>query len=60
MSKRAHTPEQIIQRLREAEVELAQGATVPAVCRKIGVTDQTYFLALPISTGRYCAGMARN
>jgi hypothetical protein len=27
MSKRAHTPEQIIQKLREAEVELAQGPT---------------------------------
>ena len=43
MSKRAHTPEQIIQKLREAEVELAQGATVGAACRKIGVTEQTYY-----------------
>ena len=43
MSKRAHTPEQILQKLREAEVELAQGATVAAVCRKIGVTEQTYY-----------------
>ena len=43
MSKRAHTPEQIIQKLREAEVELAQGATVGDACRKIGVTEQTYY-----------------
>ncbi len=43
MSRRAHTPEQIIQKLREAEVELGQGATVGAVCRKLGVTDQTYY-----------------
>jgi DNA invertase Pin-like site-specific DNA recombinase len=43
MSKRAHTLEQIIQKLREAEVELAQGATVGAVRRKLGVTDQTYY-----------------
>ena len=39
MSKRAHTPEQTIQKFREVEVELAQGATVGAVCRIIGITD---------------------
>ena len=43
MSKRAHTLEQILQKLREAEVEPAPGATVGAVCRQIGVTDQTYY-----------------
>ena len=40
---RLHTPEQIIQKLRQAEVELAQGSTVPAACRKIGVTRQTFY-----------------
>ena len=29
--------------LREAEVELARGATVAQVCRKIGVTEPTYY-----------------
>ena len=29
--------------LRQAEVELAQGATIPIVCRKLGITDQTYY-----------------
>ena len=43
MSRKQHTPEQIIGKLREAEVELAQGATVAQVCRKIGVTEQTYY-----------------
>ena len=43
MSKRRHTPEQIIQKLRQAEVELAQGATVGKVCKQIGVTEQTYY-----------------
>ena len=38
-----HTPEQIINRLRQAEVELAEGATVGAVCKKLGVTDHTYY-----------------
>ena len=29
--------------LRQAEVELAQGATIGVVCRKLGITDQTYY-----------------
>jgi len=43
MSPGRHSPEQIIGKLREAEVELAQGATVGQVCKKIGVTKQTYY-----------------
>ena len=43
MAKRGHTPEQIIQKLREAEVELAKGATIGAVAKKIGVTEHTYY-----------------
>ena len=44
MEKRKHhTPEQIIHLLRQAEVELAGGQTVPQVCRKLGVTEQTYY-----------------
>ena len=37
------TAEQIIEKLREAEVGLAQGNTVPEVVRKLGVTEQTYY-----------------
>jgi transposase-like protein len=36
------TAEQIIGKLRGAEVELARGKTVPEVVRKLGVTEQTY------------------
>ena len=43
MSRKRHTTEQIINKLREAEVELAKGATVPIVVRKIGITEQTYY-----------------
>lgn len=43
MQGKRQTPEQIIGKLREAEVELAKGATVPEACKKIGVTDQTYY-----------------
>jgi putative transposase len=43
MARKRHQPEQIILKLREAEVTLAKGETVPAVCRQIGVTEQTYY-----------------
>jgi transposase-like protein len=32
-----------VQKLREAEVELAKGSTVAAVCKQLGVTDHTYY-----------------
>ena len=43
MPKKGFKPEQIINKLREAEVLLSQGATVGEACRKIGVTDVTYY-----------------
>ena len=43
MGKRRHTPEQVIGKLREAEVELAKGKTVAEVCRKLAITEQTYY-----------------
>ena len=43
MKKKKHTPEQIINKLREADVELANGATVEQVCKKIEVSEQTYY-----------------
>ena len=43
MGKRGYTSEQIISKLREVEVLLSQGSTVGQACRKIGVTEQTYY-----------------
>jgi DNA-binding XRE family transcriptional regulator len=43
MSSKRHTPEQIINKLRQAEVEIANGATISQAAKKIGVTDQTYY-----------------
>ena len=43
MPKKANTPEQIINKLREAEIMLSQGTTITLICKKIGVTDQTYY-----------------
>ena len=48
MAKKRHGAEQIIPKLREAEVELAKGLKVPQVCRKLEVTEQTY---LPLAKG---------
>ena len=42
MSKKAYTPEQIINKLREAEVLLSQRATLAVIWKKIGVSDCTY------------------
>ena len=43
MARQKHTVEQIISKLRQAEVELGQGRTMGEVCRSLGVTEQTYY-----------------
>ncbi len=41
MPRKKHSPEQIITKLREAEVAMSTGSKVSEVCRQIGVTEQT-------------------
>ena len=43
MKKKGFSAEQIIGKLREAEVLLGQGSTVGEVSRKLSITDQTYY-----------------
>ena len=43
MGRKRHTAEQIIRKLRGAEVELAKGQTTGDVARKLGITEQTYY-----------------
>ncbi len=43
MVKKSHSPVQIINKLREVEILLNQGANVGEASRKIGVTEQTYY-----------------
>lgn len=43
MPKKKFSSEQILSKLREAEVLISQGKTVAEVCRAINVTDQTYY-----------------
>ena len=43
MGRMRHTAEQIIAKLREAEIELAKGQKTAEVIRKLGITEQTYY-----------------
>ncbi len=43
MGRKAFTPEQIIFKLREVEVLVGQGESIALACRKIAVTEQTYY-----------------
>jgi transposase-like protein len=43
MPGKRYTTEQIVAKLREAEKLQAQGATVPGVCKKLGVSEQTFY-----------------
>ena len=44
MAKRQrHTPEQIISKLREAEVKLAEGTALAQVCKDLAITEQTCY-----------------
>lgn len=43
MSRNHYSAEQIVGKLREADVLLAQGMTVLLVCKQLGVSDKTYY-----------------
>lgn len=42
MKRKRHSPEQIIGKLREAEVGLSAGQTIGQVCQKLTVSEQTF------------------
>ena len=43
MVRKTYTPEQVINKLREAEIHINQGISISEASRKIGVTEQTYY-----------------
>lgn len=43
MGRKRHTAEQIVTQLRVAEVEIAKGQTIGQACKKLGVSEQTYY-----------------
>jgi putative transposase len=43
MAEKGYTPEQIINKPREAEIHISQGILIAEASRKIGITKQTYY-----------------
>jgi transposase-like protein len=43
MARKRYAAEQIITKLREAEVHLSKGLTTGEVCKKLGITENTYY-----------------
>ncbi len=43
MGRKNFTPEQIIKHLRETEILLGKGNNVAQACKRIGVSEQTYY-----------------
>ena len=43
MGQKRYTPEQIIGKLRQAEVRSAEGARVAEIVRELGISEQTYY-----------------
>ena len=41
--RRHHTPEQVVRKLRAAELRLGQGADLVTVCKELDVSEQTYY-----------------
>ena len=43
MPRKRYTSEQIITKLREAEVHFSKGLKTPHVCKKLGISEQTFY-----------------
>ena len=43
MKQKRHTVDQIISKLRQADVELGEGRKVPEICKALEVTEHTYY-----------------
>jgi len=43
MSRRRHTPEQVVRKLREADRLLGEGNELPEVIKALEVSEQTYY-----------------
>ena len=43
MKQKRHSVDQVISKLRKADVELGKGKKVPEVCKELEITEQTYY-----------------
>ena len=59
MAKKRYTPEQIVAKIREADVELTRGQTTPQVCKKLGVSEQTHYRWRRVYRGLRLKGLER-
>ena len=41
--KKRHSVEQIVAKVRQADVDLGKGLTVPEVCKQLDISQQTYY-----------------
>ena len=41
--KKRHSAEQIVAKLRQEDMDLGKGLTVPEVCKQMGISQQTYY-----------------
>lgn len=43
MKRARHSEEQILSKLREADMDRMSGLSIPLICQKLGISEQTYF-----------------
>ena len=43
MKPRLNSPEQVVQKLRDADSKIASGATIEQVCKELGISEPTYY-----------------
>ena len=43
MGAKRYSTEQMIVKLRQAEIEMGRGMKVPEVCRNLGISEQTFY-----------------
>jgi len=43
MKQKRHTVDQVIAKLRRADVHLGKGVKVPEICKQLEITEQTYY-----------------
>ena len=43
MPTKRYSTDQVVSKLRQAEMELGRGLRVPQICRKLGSSEQTYY-----------------
>ncbi len=41
--KKRHSAEQVVVKLRQADVALGKGLRVPEICKELGISEQTYY-----------------